>query len=209
MSQPPPSRACDIHLTLTSTRPLGAAASAGLERWQARAAIASDGAAPSDVGTVAVLALDLLRCDDPWGALDASNDDIAHIGDTVFDEMTGQLSEALDSRLARRGSRVLVLDRVELAPAWRGHNIAALLVAETLDRLRADVRVALCLPGPLQQQSSAQEEDETSLRRMQRVWSQVGFSEFRDGVWLLEPNQGQLDEHLSALRERHEVSSRR
>ena len=153
------------------------------------------------VGELQLLVVDLLTCPDPWGALDSSNDSIAHIGDTVFDANTGQLSERLDGVLGRAGHRVLVLDRVELEPAWQGHNVAALLAAEALDHLRTGCRVALCLPGPLDRTGVSAEEYDEAVRRMQGVWKQVGFRPFDDGVWLLEPSGGTLDERLASLRE--------
>lgn len=206
MAQPLPRKVSDILLTLSSTRAVGAAASSGLERWEARAHVPGGDGNAVAVGGLSVLVVDLLVCDDPWGALDGSNDDIARIGGVVFDEMTGQLSEALDSRLPRSGSRVLVLDRVELEPAWQGRNVAALLVAETLERMRLGARAAICLPAPLHRGEASPEEYDESLRRMQQVWSQIGFRPFRDGVWLLEPNRGPLGERLAGLRELHGVA---
>ena len=206
MVQPLPGKVSDIHLTLSSTRAVGATGAVGLERWEATAHVPNVGGDPGRVGSISVLAVDLLACDDPWGALDGSNEDIAHIGATVFDEMTGQLSEALDSRLARGGSRVLVLDRVELEAAWQGHNVAALLVAETLEWMRLGARVALCLPAPLHRGDAPPEQYAESIRRMQQVWSQVGFRPFRDGVWLLEPNRGPLADRLRTLRDVHGVA---
>lgn len=208
MDQPLTHPVSDIQLTLSSTRALGAPELAGFERWAGTAYVADGegdlvGLAP--VGSVSVLEVDLMACDDPWGALDGSNEEIAYIGGAIFDEMTGQLSEALDSSLARTGSRVLVLDRVELEPPWQGRNVAALLIAETLERMRHDVRVALCLPGPLHRGETSRDQYEESIRRMQQVWAQVGFQPFREGVWLLEPNQGAFGERLEALRERHRV----
>lgn len=160
------------------------------------------------VGELQLLVVDLLTCPDPWGALDSSNDSIAHIGDTVFDANTGQLSERLDGVLGRAGHRVLVLDRVELEPAWQGHNVAALLAAEALDHLRTGCRVALCLPGPLDRTGVSAEEYDEAVRRMQGVWKQVGFRPFDDGVWLLEPSGGTLDERLASLREQLGVGHR-
>ena len=203
MDQTLPRKASDIVLTLACARPLGAGEPAGLEQWEATAAVPGTGDEGMPVGTVSVLALDLVACEDPWGALDGSNDDIAHIGDTVFDEMTGQLSESLNSRLAGGGTRVLVIDRVELEPEWQGRNVAALLVAETVHRMRAGVRAALCLPAPLHRAGESKEEYDESLRRVQQVWSQAGFTLFKDGVWLLEPHRGALDASLHALREQH------
>src|SRR2546423_909693 len=103
MDEPLPRKVSEIRLTLASTLTLGSAASQGLERWDATAAVCAGDDPPTRVGAVSVLALDLLRCPDPWAALDVTNDEIAHIGATIFDELTGQLSEALDSRLAHAG----------------------------------------------------------------------------------------------------------
>jgi GNAT superfamily N-acetyltransferase len=201
--QPLPRKVSEVQLTLSSTRAVGPAEVAGFQRWEMTARVPDAGGDGSRVGGVSVLEVDLLTCDDPWGALDGSNEDIAHMGGAVFDEMTGQLSEALESRLGRSGSRVLVLDRVELEPAWQGHNVAALLVAETLEWMRLGTRVAVCLPAPLHRGDASPEQYDESIRRMQQVWSQVGFQPFRDGVWLLEPGRGPLGEKLSTLRGIH------
>lgn len=196
-----PARVCDIELRFSTSRRLGRDRSRGVERWTAQAT------APSGaVAELHVLVLDLTQCQDPWGALDSSNDDLAHIGDAVFDINTGQLAESLDSTLERVGHRVLVLDRVELTRQWQGHNVAALLAAETIDELRTGVRVALCLPAPLERRADESDEAyEGSVQRMRGVWSQVGFRPYRSGVWLLEPHLRRLDENLARLRALHAV----
>jgi GNAT superfamily N-acetyltransferase len=198
----PPSKVEDVRLELATARRLGEPVN-GLEQWRVNASVPGVDGADRAVGTLSVVALDLVACDDPWGALDSSNEDISHIGDVVFDEMTGQLSPELDARLAHTGERVLVIDRVELEPDWRGHGVAALLLAETLDRMRAGVRAAVCLPAPLHRTGEAQDSYETGLRRMQQVWQEVGFEQFREGVWLLEPNAGFWRQRLTALRQQH------
>lgn len=192
----------DLRLRLSTSRLLGDASTRGLQRWAVEA-LPADGAEP--IGTISVLSVDLRECEDPWDALDSSNDDIAHIGDVVFDVNTGQLAEGLASRLHDTGDRVLVLDRVELVPAWQGKGVAALLIAETLELMRTGCRAALCLPGPLDR--GAEEDYEAgydeAVRRMTKVWSRVGFRPFAEGVWLLEPRLGTLDETLASLREAH------
>ncbi len=198
-----------IELVLTSRRVLGAGPR-GIEHWIVTAVPEGllDGAADGadGVGRLELLAIDLVRCPDPWGALDASNEDVAHIGDTVFDMNTGQLAERFDQRLSRRGSRVLVLDYVELAPQWQARNVAALLVAETLDQLCGGCRVVLGLPGPLERRPDlGDEEYAEAVRRMQAVWSQVGFVPFEENVWFLDPNTGTLEESLRTLRHQHDL----
>jgi GNAT superfamily N-acetyltransferase len=196
-----PAKVSDIELRLSTSRRLGRGHPRGIERWTAEARTPDD-----RVGELQVLMIDLTQCRDPWGALDSSNDDLAHIGDAVFDSNTGHLAESLDSALERIGHRVLILDRVELSPQWQGHNVAALLAAETIDELRTGVRAALCLPAPLERRADESDEDyERSVERMKGVWSQVGFRSFRSGVWLLEPYRRTLDENLARLRARHEV----
>lgn len=197
-----PAAVSDIELRLSTRRRLGRDSPQGIERWTVEASTPR-----GRVGELHVLVLDLAQCRDPWGALDSSNDELAHIGDVLFDMNTGQLAESLDSALPRGGQRVLVLDRVELAPQWQGHNVAALLAAETIDELRTGVRVAVCLPAPLEPEPDQSDEDaERAVERMKRVWSQVGFRPFRSGVWLLEPDHRALDESLARLRALHEVS---
>ncbi|HET8602251.1 MAG TPA: hypothetical protein VFL99_18145 [Segeticoccus sp.] len=198
----PPTKVGDVRLELSTARRLGEPAT-GLEQWQVTASVPGADGADRPVGTLSVMALDLVACEDPWGALDSSNEDIAHIGDVVFDEMTGQLSPELDARLAKTGERVLVIDRVELEPEWQGHGLAALLLAETLERMRGGVRAAVCLPAPLHRAGEAQADYDTSLQRMQQVWREVGFEQFREGVWLLEPNHGPLPQRITSLRQQH------
>lgn len=204
----------DIELEFTARRPLGAPS--GVERWSVRAVLRAvddesrrgdHGAEGSEqVGRLEILVVDLERCRDPWGAMDASNDDVAHIGETVFDVNTGQLAERFDSRLQRVGERVLVVDYVELEPGWQRRNLAALLVAECLDQLRADCRVVVCLPGPLERRDLADEEYDEAVRRMQAVWSQVGFVPYEEDVWFLDPHRRTLQESLSRLRAQQGLS---
>jgi hypothetical protein len=189
-----------IELVLTSRRVLGAGPR-GIEHWTVDAVTQG-----GDLGRLQLLAVDLVRCLDPWGALDASNADVAHIGDTVFDMNTGQLAERFDQRLSRRGTRVLVLDYVELAPEWQARNLAALLVAESLDQLCGGCRVVLGLPGPLERRPGLSDEQYAeAVRRMQAVWSQVGFVPFEEDVWFLDPNLGTLEESLRTLRRLHDL----
>lgn len=203
----PPAALGDVTLRFVTERALSQRD--GIERWTVEALVGGSGQAGSGrVGQLNLVAIDLMRSVDPWAALDSSNDDLAHIGDTVFDMNTGQLSETLDSRIPRDGSRLLILDRVELEPDWQGHNVAAVLVAECLDQLRTGCRVALCLPAPLERRpDETDEEYAASVERMRHVWSQVGFRPFRDGVWLLEPNSGALDDSLRSLRSRHGLTA--
>lgn len=210
-----PAKVSGIDLAFTCRRSLGAPS--GVERWIVRAVLAGqvagddaerradDPAAEEPVGRIEVLSVDLTRCRDPWGELDASNDAVAHIGETVFDQNTGQLAQAFDSRLRRVGGRVLVVDYVELEPAWQRLNLAALLVAESLDQLRADCRVVVCLPGPLERRDLDDDQHQEALRRMQAVWAQVGFTPYEDGVWFLDPHPRTLQESLDRLRELHGV----
>lgn len=196
-----------IELVLSSRRVLGAGPR-GIERWTASAV--PEGAADDDAGLVGrleLLAIDLVRCPDPWAALDASNEDVAHIGETVFDMNTGQLAERFDQRLGRTGTRVLVLDYVELTPQWQDRNVAALLVAESLDQLCGGCRVVLGLPGPLERRPGLDDEEYAeAVRRTQAVWSQVGFVPFEEDVWFLDPHSGRLEASLRSLRARHDLT---
>lgn len=207
VEQQTPTMAADIRLAFTCRRLL--AAPSGVERWVVRAsATTASGegarlATEDPVGRIEVLSVDLARCHDPWAELDASNDAVAHIGETVFDQNTGQLAQEFDSRLRGVGDRVLIVDYVELEPAWQRQNLAALLVAETLDQLRADCRVVVCLPGPLERRSLADDKHEEAVRRMEAVWVQVGFTPYDAGVWYLDPHRRTLNDGLAALRRRN------
>jgi GNAT superfamily N-acetyltransferase len=211
-SEPAATDLSGIELVLSTGRVLGERP-AGIAHWTVTAVAPGSTDAPEvgaglvgEIGRLQLLAIDLVRCADPWGALDASNADVAHIGDTVFDMNTGQLADRFDQRLSRRGTWVLLLDYVELAPEWQARNVAALLVAESLDQLCRACRVVLGLPGPLERRPGLSDEQHAeAVRRMQAMWSRVGFVPFEENVWFLDPNVGTLEQNLRTLRRQHDL----
>jgi GNAT superfamily N-acetyltransferase len=191
----------DLELELSTSVAMATSGPPGLDRWTAEATEAREG--HGSAGRLQVLAVDLLRCPDPWAALDSSNDTIAYIGDVLFDANTGQLAEGVASRLGSRSERILLLDRVELEPEWQGRSVAALLVALTLERLRPGCRAAVCLPGPLETMGMSERDYRQGVERMKSVWQKVGFAPLTEGLWALDLTSHTLDDRLSQLRAVH------
>ncbi|MFI0119885.1 hypothetical protein [Streptomyces globisporus] len=103
------------------------------------------------------------------------------------------------------GSPLLVMDRVTLAPAWRGQGLAAVPGCEVIHRLMADCRAVACSPG-VTDLSSPQLTDRSEWDRLNaksaRGWESLGFRLYRDDVYLLSPTSPDLEQARGVLRGR-------
>lgn len=201
----------DIRLELHSTCRLDLPeVQQGIGRWTVAAHLpGSGGTAASPVGELELVVVDLLRAPDPWQVLDASaNDALRQVGDVVFEEHTGRLVEDLATRRDGAGAvqRLIVLDRVELEPAWQRRGVAALLAGESLDRLGGGCQLALGLPGPLYRLPNLSgEEYQAGVERMRKVWTQLGFRPFRHDVWVLDLSSSAWEKALHGIRHHHRL----
>lgn len=201
----------DIRLELRSTYRLDLPESEqGIGRWTVTAHQVGPGDTDDTaIGELELVVVDLLRAPDPWHALDSSATDvIGQVGDVVFDEHTGRLVEDLATRRDGKGQvdRLILLDRVELEPAWQRRGVAALLAGESLDRVGAGCQLALGLPGPLYRRTEfTDEEYQTGVERMRKVWAQLGFRPFRKDVWVLDLTSSAWEKALHGIHRRHGV----
>lgn len=83
-------------------------------------------------------------------------------------------------------SHVLVLDRVWVDPAHRGHGLGPAIATAVIDRLRRGCHLAACFPAPLDGALQDDVEHRHSVEALGAIWSTVGFRHWRDGVWMLE-----------------------
>ncbi|MFN2502824.1 MAG: GNAT family N-acetyltransferase [Acidimicrobiales bacterium] len=82
-------------------------------------------------------------------------------------------------------SHVLVLERVWVDPAYRGHGLGPIIAATVVDRLGRGCHLAACYPAPFAGDCRP-EDREQEIEALGRIWAKVGFQPWRDGVWMLD-----------------------
>lgn len=90
------------------------------------------------------------------------------------------------------------MNSVTLASRWRGYGIGALLAGEAILALDGDAHCVATYPAPLDGSQGAARE--RAVRKLQRVWAQIGFEPFEQGVWILDPAMVELQDAVSRLR---------
>ena len=152
------------------------------------------------------LVIDLWRVQDIFDALDARSQDYAN-----FIPMFGErgpygeveLIEELEDSLELGGSQVVILDRVRLAPAWRGcGGIGRLLTIRLLHWLCDDPRAVFLKPFPIDLDEDQQKDDAVFRKAMttvRRTWKSIGFQPFSDDIWVLDPRTGSYERTVKKL----------
>ncbi|MFF0546712.1 MULTISPECIES: hypothetical protein [Nocardia] len=109
------------------------------------------------------------------------------------------------------GNRVVLIDRVNLAPAWRGAGgVGRVLISRILGLFTStDTGVVATIPYPivlfdesarldLEQHPRFGEE----LERVRRVWASIGFRPYRNDIWVMDPAKVHHDNGVRAIEAR-------
>ncbi|MGW5096346.1 hypothetical protein ACWEQ1_17435 [Streptomyces nodosus] len=159
------------------------------------------------VGSMTFYRVHLDRGRNAYWAMGEESEELYEIAQVLLDPRTGSFTDEVSERLEYVGSALLVMDRVTLNPAWRGHGLAAVLACEVIARLMAGCRAVACSPG-ITDLSSRRLTDRAEWDRVNakiaRGWENLGFRPYRDNVYLLSPASQDLEEQHSVLR-RHLV----
>lgn len=141
--------------------------------------------------TMSGLTLDLWRIRNVYESLDSRDADYEHFA-PLFDKsgdlgLHSDLEECLVS-----GDQVVIIDRVRIAPAWRGLSGAGRLLIGRLLRWVA-VRAALVATHPYPIDIPVDEREDTAREArekavVQRTWRSLGFEPFREDVWVMQPH---------------------
>ncbi|WP_411109566.1 hypothetical protein [Streptomyces sp. c-19] len=140
------------------------------------------------------LTLDLWRIGNVYESLDSRDADYEHFA-PLFDKsgdlgLHSDLEECLVS-----GDQVVIVDRVRIAPAWRGlGGVGRLLIGHLLRWVAGHAALVATHPYPIdipvgEREDTAREAREKDV--VQRTWRSLGFEPFREDVWVMQP-------HLSA-----------
>lgn len=156
----------------------------------------------NEVGAICLLRLascDLNR-EDLWYVLDAMEGDLEVIASAVLDRESGDLAEDLEESIEPFGDRLLILNSVRLAEEWRGHGLGPLLAGLAIETLAPGARLAVTYPAPMGDPIASTREE--AVDKLGQVWSHLGFTQYRGGVWILDMGLVHFDKALETLRNR-------
>jgi GNAT superfamily N-acetyltransferase len=173
-----------------------------VERWGISADIDdSAGDRPVHVGDFEIISVDLYETGDPFGLLDGEEGDLGVIAEVIFDPRSGDLHERLDEFLEPIDERLLILNRARLAPAWQGFGLGALLTGAILRKLSGGARGAVCYPAPCGGTTMDPMARKRAVKALQKTWERLGFTHFRNGVYVLDLHTVALGDAMEALTE--------
>jgi len=157
---------------------------------------ADEGGREFDILHASGLIVDLWRVEDVVDALDARSSDYEHFAPVFADR--GRFGETelhpeLEEMLEPGGSRVVIVDRVRLAPAWRGlGGVGRLLVARLLSWVCDDPRTVVTHPFPIDLDEVAREDAATfdsALEQVRRTWRSLAFQPWLNDIWVMDPRK--------------------
>ncbi|MDK0520558.1 hypothetical protein [Streptomyces sp. ML-6] len=148
------------------------------------------------------LTVDLWRVGSIYVSLDARDADYAHFM-PLFEEageigLHPDLEEGLVS-----GDQIVIIDRVRIAPAWRGlGGVGRLLIGRLLRWVAGQAALVATHPYPIDIPVSERDDTEREAREeavIQRTWQSLGFEPFREDVWVMQPYLSTHDEAVGRL----------
>ncbi|NED96411.1 hypothetical protein G1H11_13955 [Phytoactinopolyspora alkaliphila] len=115
------------------------------------------------------------------------------IAETVLDLAKGSLVSELDRRVSQGPERMLILNRVEVQPAWRGHGLAGPLTAAALHRFSQMARLAVCRLSPADFMDAAPDRITAELAslRLGGMLERIGFFLW-NGVYVVDLRSTEL-----------------
>jgi hypothetical protein len=168
-----------------------------IERWNVTV-LAEDVSSerhPAEIGYAHVLVFNMEPGDDISDFADRTS------GTWIDRPAAGQsrsISES-DSEVMPRSTHVLLLDRVWLSPDFRGLGLGPIIAAAVIERLGRGCHVAACYPAPFDNPTQQPDDRDRSIEALGKLWSAVGFTHFRDGVWMLDLESGSRHAALARL----------
>lgn len=127
-------------------------------------------------------------------ALDARSEDYAKFiplfaGTRSFGFV--DLIEQFEDEIEGASGEVLIIDRVRLAPAWRGlGGVGRLLTARVVRWVCSQPSLVAVQPFPIDLEYSERQDASVfgpAMERVRRVWESLAFERFDDRVWVMNP----------------------
>ncbi|MGY5059992.1 hypothetical protein ACWDFR_39010 [Streptomyces sp. 900105755] len=187
----------DIVLSYRSEHWIAAHHDDGIQQWDIGMHFAEDGPGPQ-FGHIRLHVVDHNRCPDPITACDALSEDLFAISEALFDPSLG-LRQDLWEQLSCPGN-TLIVDSVSIDSRLRGHGLGVLLTGMTLDYLCNGTGVIALIPASLEHLPDIPHEQART--RLGQAWSRLGFTPYRDNVWILDPGLTTLHHAVAAEEQR-------
>lgn len=140
------------------------------------------------------LAVADLNCDrNLLDSLELGEWTLEFIAETVIDLADGTLVPDLDARIGAGPPRMVIVCWFELAERWRGHGLAAPLLASALERFSNSARLAVCRisPADLLHRNPDRVSAELSCVRLGALLERIGFFRW-NGVYVVDLKNREL-----------------
>lgn len=124
------------------------------------------------------------------------------IAETVI-EPTGRLHHDLERRISPGPPRLVVLRRIVVAQAWRGHGLAPALIASALRILAPTARLAVCRVSPTDFHRPGQDRmaAEVATLRAGAMLEHIGFDRWREVHFIDLRSRALLDAGVDLMRQ--------
>jgi GNAT superfamily N-acetyltransferase len=112
------------------------------------------------------------------------------------------LAAELQEELASYSSQVVLVDRVWMAPEWRGHGIGWVLTARLLGWVCPDPMVVALMPSPIALDEDQQEDEAAfsqEMAKVRRTWKSVGFGPSGKDIMIMDPAMADHGEAVDKL----------
>lgn len=132
-------------------------------------------------------------------AFDALGGDLFTIAEKVLDPRRDDIDERLEDMIEGTSPQMLILDRVELVPEWRGHGLGPFLAGLAIERLTPHGSFVATIPAPPLGELDGAARQQV-IQKLCRTWGSLGFEQFTDEVWVLDLATVALSEALDGYR---------
>lgn len=158
---------------------------------------------PSEVtgrgGMTSVGHLELRRGSVSYGSLHSDLDEIVEDLSRVASALLTKKNKLRAGiEVENRSGDILILDRVVLNDRWCGLGLGPLLAGLCIRRLSTGVGIVGTYPYPVGVTGAARRAEVQA--KIEAAWARLGFIEFKQGVWYLDPADSTLDATIDELR---------
>lgn len=147
-----------------------------------------DGETESIIFEMSGFTVDLQKTDDLRDSLDARSADSTHFMSLASGSLDGLSDELVEFLDLDHQSRLTIIDRVQLAPAWRGlGGVGRLLIGHALNWVAADSQCVATQPHPFFLSDGLERGPEftKALASVRHTWASLGFVPFREDLYVL------------------------
>jgi hypothetical protein len=151
--------------------------------------------------------LDLYQIEDAFETLDASSAELLEFA-CLLDSESREFHPDLEELLCMPTGSLAIIERVRVAPAWRGlGGLGRYLTARLIPWMFPDAAVVALKPFPIDvPRDDHGTADKTALgpalKQVERTWHSIGFERYKNGIWIMDPNATAHENAVADLEEK-------